>query len=206
MGGLWNGLRVEDLATSDALARNPGLVLDFYNTRRQQIAKAHPNAAHVALARPQFATKHKVIVATQNIDDLHERAGSSKVSHIHGSIFEAKCNACWRSWSASYDLDPEDTCPHCDEPAVRPNIVLFGEAPKETRMIEQAIKKADLFVAIGTSGTVHPAADWVRQAKVSGVRTLEINTAKTIVSEFFDETLRGAASEVVPRWVASMIG
>lgn len=204
-GGLWQGNRIDQVATPDAFAVNPGLVLDFYNDRREAINKAEPNAAHRALARLQAADRHKVILVTQNIDDLHERAGSSKVVHMHGSIFAARCNACGVGWSASYAMDPEDTCPHCVEMAVRPDIVWFGEVPKEMALIERALSKADLFVAIGTSGSVYPAAGFARKAKAWGAATLEINIAASETSHVFDEIYRGSATTMVPVWVEKML-
>lgn len=200
-GGLWHGHRPEDLATPEAFARNPALVLDFYNARRQAVQAAEPNAAHVALARLQASGRHKVIIVTQNVDDLHERAGARRVVHMHGSILRACCTACGAAWAASYAMDAEDPCPDCGEPAVRPDVVWFGESPRDLNLIHKAIEKADLFVSIGTSGSVYPAAGFAARASCRGVRTIEINKALSLNSSEFQERREGNATDLVPAWV-----
>jgi NAD-dependent deacetylase len=204
-GGLWDRENVEQVATPDAFSRNPGRVLDFYNERREQVMKAKPNSAHEALARLQESTSHKVILITQNIDDLHERAGSKRVYHLHGSLMEAKCDACWRTWRSSSPQEPEDICPFCQEAFVRPNVIWFGEAPMHRSLADEAAKKADLFVSIGTSGKVYPAADLLEIATASGTRTIQFNIENTEQSARFDEVRLGNAMESVPLWVESIL-
>ena len=203
--GLWEDHRVEDVATPQAFRRDPDLVQRFYDERRQNIMAAQPNAAHRALARldrewPKDASGELLIV-TQNIDDLHERAGAKRVLHMHGEGLSAWCTACdaRRRWTGT--LRDEPPCPACGAKALRPDIVWFGEMPYRMDEIFTALASADLFVSIGTSGAVYPAAGFVQEARSRGARTLELNLERSQGSQWFDETRLGPASELVPAWV-----
>lgn len=209
-GGLWENHRVEDVATPEAFARDPNLVLRFYDMRRAAIQEKEPNAAHVALARleehwPQ-RTGGKVLLVTQNVDDLHERGGSRRVIHMHGEHLNAWCTSCdvrSRWWGALIDRPP---CPACGARTLRPDVVWFGEVPYRMGEIFAALREADLFVSIGTSGAVYPAAGFVRNARELGAQTLELNLEASQGSHHFHESRLGPASEVVPAWVAEMLG
>lgn len=204
-GGLWEGHRVEDVATPDAFARDPALVHQFYNLRRANAAGARPNAAHAALATLEAAGRYQVLLVTQNVDDLHERAGSQNVIHMHGSLAGALCAACGHRWPAPAAMAPADPCPACAARATRPDIVWFGEMPYRMDEIWQALRAADLFVSIGTSGQVYPAAAFVQDAARAGVRTLELNLEPSAGARSFDEARHGPASRVVPDWVSQML-
>ncbi len=173
--GLWEGHRVEDVATPEAYAADPAVVQAFYDARRAFLADVEPNAAHLALARLEAAYGDDLLVVTQNVDDLHERAGSTRVLHMHGELLSAWCTACdvRHRWSASLLDGP--ACPGCGAAALRPDIVWFGEVPYRMDEIETALIGADLFVSIGTSGAVYPAAGFVQLAAAFGARTLELN-------------------------------
>lgn len=205
-GGLWEGHRVEDVATPEAFGRNPGLVHEFYNQRRRDLKKVEPNAAHQALARLARDSKHEVMLITQNVDDLHERGGSPEVFHMHGQLREKRCEWCQESSECEVDLSQEDECSSCHRNGgMRPHIVWFGEMPFFLDLIEEALFSAELFVSIGTSGAVYPAGNFVNLAKAGGARTVEINLAQTEVSHSFDEVKLGEAGEAVPVWVAEMM-
>jgi NAD-dependent deacetylase len=204
-GGLWEGHRVEDVATPEAFARDPALVHQFYNLRRANAAGARPNAAHAALATLEAAGRYQVLLVTQNVDDLHERAGSQNVIHMHGSLAGALCAACGHRWPAPAAMAPADPCPACTARATRPDIVWFGEMPYRMDEIWQALRAADLFVSIGTSGQVYPAAAFVQDAARAGVRTLELNLEPSAGARSFDEARHGPASRVVPDWVSQML-
>jgi NAD-dependent deacetylase len=204
-GGLWEGHRVEDVATPEAFARDPALVHQFYNLRRANAAGARPNAAHAALATLEAAGRYQVLLVTQNVDDLHERAGSQNVIHMHGSLAGALCAACGHRWPAPAAMAPADPCPACAARATRPDIVWFGEMPYRMDEIWQALRAADLFVSIGTSGQVYPAAAFVQDAARAGVRTLELNLEPSAGARSFDEARHGPASRVVPDWVSQML-
>lgn len=204
-GGLWEGHRVEDVATPEAFARDPALVHQFYNLRRANAAGAQPNAAHAALATLEAAGRYQVLLVTQNVDDLHERAGSQNVIHMHGSLAGALCAACGHRWPAPAAMTPADPCPACTARATRPDIVWFGEMPYRMDEIWQALRAADLFVSIGTSGQVYPAAAFVQDAARAGVRTLELNLEPSAGARSFDEARHGPASRVVPDWVSQML-
>ncbi len=205
VGGLWDRYDLADVATPEGFARDPALVLDFYNARRANMRAASPNAAHQALARLQRAWPDRVTLVTQNIDDLHERAGSPAVVHMHGELGQARCAACGHLWPAPEAMSPADPCPACTAPATRPDVVWFGEIPYHMERIGAALAEADLFVAIGTSGAVYPAAGFVAEAAARGARTLEINLAPSDVADAFDDRLLGPATKTVPAWVASLI-
>lgn len=202
--GLWTRYDLSEVATPEGFARNPGLVHEFYNARRANCLDAAPNAAHAALARLQAARPETVLI-TQNVDDLLERAGAREVIHMHGELTRALCAACGHSWAAPRVMDPAAPCPGCNAAKTRPDIVWFGEMPYYMERIEAALTEADLFVAIGTSGNVYPAAGFVQEAAALGARTLELNLDPSATVSLFDEARFGAASVVVPDWVASML-
>lgn len=204
-GGLWENHRVEDVATPEAFARDPELVLRFYDMRREAIQQRQPNAAHEALARLDREWGGDLLIVTQNVDDLHERAGGRRVLHMHGEHLNAWCLACddrspWRG-----PLIDRPRCPACGERALRPDIVWFGEMPYRMDEIYDALREADLFVSIGTSGAVYPAAGFVRDARELGIRTLELNLEPSQGSAWFHESRLGAATEIVPRWVDQIL-
>ena len=198
--------RVEDVCTPEALARDPMLVHRFYDERRAALATVEPNAAHRALARLDAHWGGELLIVTQNVDDLHERAGATRMLHMHGELRSALCAACGerRAWAGA--LPPGTTCDACGAAALRPDIVFFGEMPYEMERIEQALARADLFVSIGTSGAVYPAAGFVQLAAHYGARTLELNLERSAGSDWFEETRLGAASVLVPAWIEEMIG
>ncbi|SEM72369.1 NAD-dependent deacetylase [Sphingomonas gellani] len=204
-GGLWEGHRVEDVCTPEALAADPALVHRFYDARRAALATVNPNAAHLALARLDAAWPGDLLLVTQNVDDLHERAGSRRLVHMHGALLSALCAACGhrRDWSG--DLPPATPCPACDAPMLRPDIVFFGEMPYDMDRIGDAIARADLFVSIGTSGAVYPAAGFVRLAAQAGARTMELNLEPSAGSHNFDDRRFGPASRLVPEWVDALL-
>lgn len=205
VGGLWTTYDLNDVATPEGFARNPALVHDFYNARRENCAKAAPNAAHKALARLEEYLGPRLLVVTQNVDDLHERAGSKRVLHMHGALHRACCASCGHDWPAPIAMAPEDPCPACQQPATRPDVVWFGEIPYHMDEIADALSRATLFVAIGTSGSVWPAAGFAQEAGSAGARTLELNLERSEVADSFDETRQGAATELVPAWVNEII-
>ncbi len=174
-GGLWAQHRIEDVATPEAFDRNPQRVMDFYNARRKQAATAEPNAGHKALAELEARFPGEVIVVTQNVDDLHEKAGSRKVIHMHGALKSALCAACDHRWPAPMEMAPGDACPKCTASSARPDIVWFGEMPYDMDDIYDHLATADLFASIGTSGNVYPAAGFVAEARLYGARTIEFN-------------------------------
>jgi NAD-dependent deacetylase len=204
-GGLWEGHRVEDVCTPEALAADPVLVHRFYDARRAALAGVAPNAAHAALARLDAAWRGELLIVTQNVDDLHERAGAKRLLHMHGELRSALCAACdvRVAWDAA--LPPGSVCATCGEPDLRPDIVFFGEMPYQMERIERALADADLFVSIGTSGAVYPAAGFVQGARYAGARTLELNLERSAGSAYFHETRLGAAGVLVPEWVEEML-
>ncbi len=208
-GGLWEKHRVEDVATPEAFVRDPDLVLRFYDMRRESIQTKQPNAAHIALARldrewPKRAGGD-VLIVTQNVDDLHERGGALNVLHMHGEHLNAWCTACDTRHRWTGPLIHRPPCPACETPALRPDVVWFGEVPYRMDEIYQAVSAADLFVSIGTSGAVYPAAGLVRTARELGVQTLELNLERSKGSAWFDETRLGPATHIVPGWVEEVL-
>jgi NAD-dependent deacetylase len=199
-GGLWTQYDLNEVATPEGFARNPALVHDFYNARRANCAEASPNAAHEALAA-LAAAAHDVTLITQNIDDLHHRAGSPDVIHMHGELMRAQCAQCDARWDAALVMSPQDPCPACGAKATRPDVVWFGEIPYHMDAIAQAVATADLFVAIGTSAEVYPAAGLVELARG---QTLEINLEPSARANAFDAHRFGPATQVVPAWVAEL--
>ncbi|WP_420342934.1 NAD-dependent deacylase [Paenirhodobacter sp.] len=204
--GLWEEHHIEDVATPEGFARDPELVLRFYNARRAAAAAATPNAAHRALARLEADGRHEVLIVTQNVDDLHERGGSRSLIHMHGALTGALCARCGHRWTAPAVMRVSDPCPACARPAARPDIVWFGEMPYRMEEIWQALRRADLFVSIGTSGNVYPAAGFVADAGHAGVETLELNLEPSAGSRLFDAARHGPATRIVPKWVAEMLG
>lgn len=203
-GGLWARHRIEDVATPEAFSRNPTLVHHFYNARRIQAAKAEPNAAHVALARLQKAWPGEVMLVTQNVDGLHEKAGAAAV-HMHGELSRALCATCEHRWDAAPEMSVANSCPSCGAKTVRPDIVWFGEMPYQMERIMDAIQTCDLFAAIGTSGQVYPAAGFVEEAVLAGASTVELNLRDSDMTYAFDDHIVGRASETVPRWVDALL-
>ena len=203
--GLWEDHRIEDVATPEGFARDPELVLRFYNERRAAAAAAEPNAAHRALAALEADGRHQVLVVTQNVDALHERAGTRALIHMHGTLGGALCATCGHRWPAPAVMRVTDPCPACAAPAARPDIVWFGEMPYRMEEIWTALRAADLFVSIGTSGNVYPAAGFVADARHTGVETLELNLEPSLGTRLFDAARHGPATQVVPDWVAEML-
>ena len=201
-----DGYRVEDVCTPEALARDPVLVHRFYDARRAGLALVAPNAAHLALARLDAEWAGDLLIVTQNVDDLHERAGAERVLHMHGELRSALCAACGARTAWEGDMDPASECAACLAAAIRPDIVFFGEMPYQMERIEAAIAGCDLFVSIGTSGAVYPAAGFVQTAKWHGAHTLELNLEPSLGSVMFDESRMGPASVLVPAWVDGVLG
>jgi NAD-dependent deacetylase len=205
-GGLWEQHRVEDVATPEGFARDPELVQRFYDARREAVRKVSPNAAHEALARLDAEWEGEILIVTQNVDDLHERAGAKRVLHMHGELLSALCSRCEARHRWSAPLLGQPSCPGCGEQALRPDVVWFGEMPYEMDRIYAALHRADLFVSIGTSGAVYPAAGFVREARELGARTLELNLERGEGSYWFDESRQGKAGNLVPEWVSQILG
>lgn len=203
--GLWENHPVEEVATPQGFRRDPDLVQRFYDERRANILAARPNPAHEALARLDAEWPGELLIVTQNIDDLHERAGAKRVLHMHGEGLSAWCTACDARHRWEGTLRDSPPCPACGETALRPDIVWFGEMPYRMDAIFAALASADLFVSIGTSGAVYPAAGFVQQAKSHGARAVELNLERSQGSHRFDETRLGPASELVPEWVEEVI-
>lgn len=205
-GGLWEQHRVEDVATPEAFARDPDLVHRFYDARREAIQTRVPNAAHEALARLDAYWPGDLLIVTQNVDDLHERAGARRLVHMHGEHLNAWCTACDTRSRWTGPLIDRPPCPACGVAGhLRPDVVWFGEMPYRMDDIYRALNRADLFVSIGTSGAVYPAAGFVREARQSGARTLELNMEPSEGSHWFAEARHGPATRLVPTWVDRML-
>lgn len=204
--GLWTKYDLNEVATPEGFARNPDLVHEFYNARRTNCRSAQPNAAHAALARLQAEHSDRVTIITQNVDDLHERSGTTGVIHMHGELSGALCAACDHRWTAPQEMSPNDLCPSCNRTATRPDIVWFGEMPYRMDEIYQALSNADLFIAIGTSGNIYPAAGFVAEAHAVGTKTLELNLEPSTTAGTFDSAHFGPATEIVPQWVSEILG
>ena len=208
-GGIWSMYDLKEVATPEGFARDPAKVHAFYNLRRRVHRDARPNAAHEALARLERelpARGGRLTLVTQNVDWLHELGGACDVIHMHGEALKARCRACadMRPWEE--DLSVEHACPACGRTStLRPDVVWFGEIPMHLDRIQQELLRADLFVAIGTSGTVYPAAGFVDAARRLGVRTLEINLEPSEAARVFDEGIYGPATETVPAWVERVL-
>ena len=208
-GGIWARFDPMKLATPEGFAANPHAVHEFYNLRRRNMIEAEPNEAHRALARLEAGLTERggsLYLCTQNIDDLHERAGSAQVAHMHGELLKARCTACGAVSSWREDLARDTPCPACGRAGgMRPHVVWFGEMPLLMDEIGEALEEADLFVAIGTSGSVYPAAGFVSEARSLGIRTCEINLEPSDNARAFDERRYGPASEAVPAWVEAVL-
>jgi NAD-dependent deacetylase len=204
--GLWEGYRVEDVATPEAFRRDPALVHAFYDARRAKLGMVEPNAAHRALARLDAEWVGELLLVTQNVDDLHERAGSKRLVHMHGELAKGWCLSCDERFAWSGPMGEGAECPNCGTiGTVRPDIVWFGEMPYEMDRIEEALRGCDLFVSLGTSGAVYPAAGFVQTARYCGARTLEINLEPSLGSYLFDESRIGRAGDLVPQWVDEVL-
>lgn len=203
--GLWAQHRVEDVATPEGFARDPELVVNFYNARRAQLSDVEPNAAHRALARLEAEHDGEVILITQNVDDLHERGGSKTVMHMHGELKSALCARCDHRWPAPLKMHVGEACPSCAAPAARPDIVWFGEMPYEMDLLFEHLSHADLFAAIGTSGNVYPAAGFVAEASRAGAHTMEFNLERSAVGSQFAAHRTGPAGQTVPAWVDEVL-
>ena len=204
--GLWEGHRVEDVATPEAFARDPALVQNFYDERRAKLRTVQPNAAHQALARLDAKWPGELLLVTQNVDDLHDRAGSKRLLHMHGELNSAWCLACDARSRFDGRMAQAPACPQCGQPGrLRPDIVWFGEMPYQMDRIERALADCDLFVSIGTSGAVYPAAGFVQTARYHGARTLEMNLDPSEGSFHFHESRMGRAGELVPDWVEQIL-
>ncbi|CAD5275168.1 deacetylase of acetyl-CoA synthetase, NAD-dependent [Alteromonas sp. 38] len=205
--GLWEEHSVEDVATPEAFARNPELVYRFYNERRLQLTNAcvMPNAAHEALAQLERVLKGQLTLITQNVDDLHERAGSEQILHMHGKLLSSRCVTTNKTFECNTAFDGQTTCACCNTTTLRPDILWFGEMPLYMEEISQDIANADIFVAIGTSGNVYPAAGFVINAKDSGAKCVELNLEPSANNWLFDESISGNATDIVPAFVTRLI-
>lgn len=196
--GLWENHRIEEVATPEGYASSPETVHAFYNERRRQLANANPNRAHVALAEFEREWQGDFMLVTQNIDDLHERGGSSKVLHMHGELLKMRCEHCGGVFDIHDDLSVESVCADCHEAnGLRPDIVWFGEMPYYMEEITIALSRCTMFVSIGTSGNVYPAAGFVRQARMAGAECVELNLEPSAGGDCFDQKFYGPATEVV---------
>lgn len=207
VNGLWTKYDLSDVATPEGFARNPILVHEFYNARRRNLQSAAPNNAHLALAQLERDHSAQVLLVTQNVDDLHERAGSQNLTHMHGELFKVRCENCngmqiWRE-----DLSLDHVCPGCGQLGkLRPHVVWFGEMPFEMDRIGAALAQCDLFVSIGTSGTVYPAAGFVREVRGYGqAHTVEVNLEPSDGASLFKEQIYGPATEIVPQFVEHLL-
>jgi NAD-dependent deacetylase len=206
--GLWENHRVEDVATPEAFLRDPALVYRFYNERRSQLlgGTIKPNPAHMALAKLQQHYGDNLLLVTQNVDNLHEQGGSKKVLHMHGELLSARCCVSGKIFDVSTNFDGDSRCTCC-QPAqkIRPNIVWFGEMPLFMDEIYQALEKADLFISIGTSGNVYPAAGFVQEANQAGAHTVELNLEPSMGQSNFAEKRYGRAGDIVPAFVEQLL-
>lgn len=208
-GGLWENYRIEDVATPEGYARNPEAVLRFYNERRRELfgGTIHPNPAHLALAELEKQFRGDFLLVTQNVDNLHERAGNQNIVHMHGEILKVRCVQSEKVYPAEKDVTMEDRCLCCVPPKpLRPHVVWFGEIPLEMERIFHTLGRCDLFIAIGTSGVVYPAAGFVEMARQTGAHTVELNLEPSAVQSVFAEKIYGPASKIVPAYVERLLG
>ena len=204
--GLWNNHPVEDVATIEAFERNPEYVHDFYNELKPELNRAKPNAAHLAITRLQNEYPGEVHIITQNVDTLHEKAGSQNICHIHGQINQAVCLNCGQVLETFGDVNTETVCPPCQiQGMMKPNIVFFGENLLCMDKVDELLKNCGLFLSIGTSGVVFPAADFVRIAKICGAKTYEFNLEETSNNWYFDKHIYGKAGTTVPAFVDELL-
>lgn len=208
-GGIWSKVRIEDVATPDAYASNPDRVHEFYNMRRAGVLdeSLHPNAAHIALCELEQNWPGDVLVVTQNVDDLHERAGTQNLIHMHGEMLKSRCTACGSIDECREDLSVNSVCAACcSSGTVRPHIVWFGEMPMQMDDIHDALADAGLFISIGTSGNVYPAAGFVDVVRVAGAgQTVELNLEPSSGASHFDDSRYGPATEIVPAFVSALL-
>ncbi|MEM8548793.1 MAG: NAD-dependent deacylase [Pseudomonadota bacterium] len=205
-GGVWAKYDYREVATPEGFAAKPELVQSFYNARRAQLAEVAPNAAHVALAQLEIAWSGQVTLVTQNVDDLHERAGSKQVIHMHGELRRALCTHCGQSMPWLDDITRDSVCPLCGETGgLRPDVVWFGEIPYCLDEIETALTGADMFVSIGTSGQVYPAAGFAAVARQMGAETVELNLEPSETAGGFMRSEHGPATQVVPAFVDEIL-
>lgn len=206
--GLWSRVDLEDVATPDAYALDPGFVLEFHNELRRGLASCAPNPAHLALARLEREWPGEVLIVTQNVDDLHERAGSRNLIHMHGELLKARCASCAEACVCEGDLTLDSACAACGlAGAMRPHVVWFYEMPFEMERIAAALSECDLFASIGTSGNVHPAAGFVSDVRRRGrAHTIELNLEPSEGASLFAERIHGRAGRVVPAWVERLLG
>ena len=202
--GLWEDHRIEDVATPEGYQRDRQLVHDFYNQRRAAAAAAKPNAAHLALAEFEAAFAGEFLLVTQNVDDLHARAGSKRVLAMHGQLNRMHCDNCGQVTDAPPVCRPDMRCQHCQAGLLRPHVVWFGEMPLFMEEISAALADCNLFIAIGTSGQVYPAAGFVRIAAAAGAHCIEANLEASAVAAGFDEQRLGLATEIVPQILAEI--
>jgi NAD-dependent deacetylase len=206
--GTWSKFPLEEVATPAAFASHPQRVHEFYNARRRTLRNSNitPNAAHRALTVLERSWPGELLVVTQNIDDLHERAGSRHLIHMHGELLKARCQRCKKVFAWPDDLSEESVCPGCWEATyMRPHVVWFGEMPLEIDIIQEAVAICDLFVAIGTSGVVYPAAGFVQEARRAGAHTVELNLEPSEGHSLFAERVYGSATEIVPAFVDDLL-
>lgn len=206
--GLWEEHRVEDVATPEGYHRDPQTVQNFYNMRRRQLQQPEiaPNAAHLALAELEAALGDHFLLVTQNIDNLHERAGNKRIIHMHGELLKVRCSHSGQVFEWTDDLSVDERCHCCQFPApLRPHVVWFGEMPLGMDHIYHALSQANVFIAIGTSGHVYPAAGFVHEARVHGAHTVELNLEPSEIQSQFDEHIYGPASKVVVEYVQSWL-
>lgn len=204
--GIWAKHDWRDYATPEGYAHHPARVLNFYNKRRRALADVRPNAAHEALVRLEKSFEGEFLLVTQNVDNLHEAAGSRKLLHMHGELNSALCGACSMRTVWHADMTINSQCSSCQTVGrIRPAIVWFGEMPYQMDTIYRALARADLFIAIGTSGNVYPAADFVNEAQMAGARTVELNLEPTGYTSAFAEQIAGPATEIVPAFVDSLL-
>lgn len=200
--GVWAKYDYREVATPEGFARNPALVHEFYNARRRALGSVAPNAAHLALARLEREHTGEVLTVTQNVDNLHEAAGSARLIHMHGELMKALCANCGQRRPWAKDLAVSTPCPSCGASGgMRPDVVWFGEMPYEMERIYEALARCDLFLSIGTSGHVYPAAGFVAEAAAAGATTVELNLEPSQSASLFAEAIHGRASEIVPAYV-----
>ncbi|MCW7552370.1 NAD-dependent protein deacylase [Endozoicomonas gorgoniicola] len=205
--GLWENHPVEEVATPEGYYRNPALVQTFYNQRRQQLSEVDVNQAHLALADFEKTFDGEFLLVTQNVDDLHERAGSRHLIHLHGELYKVRCQDTEQVFEWKQDVTLETECPCCHKPGnLRPHIVWFGEMPLEMERIYDALSRCDLFISIGTSGNVYPAAGFCQEALAAGAHTVELNLEPSETRDAFLEAVHGPATRVVPQYLSQLRG
>ena len=206
-GGLWNGHRVEEVATPEAWEADPELVWRFYSMRRRDALAAQPNAAHLALARMEEKLGDRFYLCTQNVDDLHERAGSHRIHHMHGTLFQSRCICCNKPFpdQSFYETAPDlPTCKTCASP-IRPHIVWFGEIPLDMDSIYRELDRATILLVVGTSGSVYPAAGFVHVANQRRIRTIYVGPEEPLNIEAFDEIILSPATQALPQMIEPLL-